>query len=103
MISEDTEQLLATIISRLQTIKLSPVPTETIEEHLRGVLQQEADVAGEIASFSDGNVAQALALAKDDFKNSEHFQMMVEWMRGCYNYDVKKLVPLAEAFHKAGR
>ncbi|MEO0405008.1 MAG: hypothetical protein AAF193_09065, partial [Bacteroidota bacterium] len=46
---------------------------------------------------------QAIALAKDDFKNSEHFQMMVEWLRGCYNYDVKKLVPLAETFHKAGR
>ena len=103
MICEDTEQLLATIISRMQTIKFPAVEEAVLAEKLTQLYQIDESTALNIAHFSECNVNAAMQYVQNDFTDASHFNLLVEWMRACYNYDVAKLVPLSEAFHKTGR
>ena len=103
MICEDTEQLLATIISRMQTVKFPAVKEQLLAQNLSERYQVDEATALNIAHFSEGNVNAAMHYVQNDFTDASHFNLLVEWMRACYNYDVSKLVPLAEVFHKTGR
>lgn len=103
MVCHDTEQLLATILSRLQLRKVS-LPSEEelsaflIEKH--GVNEERAK---EVAHFVDGNVNEAYRLLSSNTSNNEHFEQLMQWMRACYSNDARTLVPMAEKLHKSGR
>jgi len=103
MVCHDTEQLLSTILSRMQVTKVH-LPSEEvlstflIENH--GLSQERAL---EIAHFVDGNVNEAYKLLTNNMSNNEHFEQLAQWMRACYSNDAQQLVPIAEKLHKSGR
>ena len=102
LVCEDTELLLSTIISRMQTIKVTPIDEEELKKALMVRFHVTEDEADQITSFADGDINLALRLINSDAE-SDYFKMLVDWMRACYNYDVQKLVPLSDDFHGSGR
>lgn len=102
-VSNHPDQIISTILSRVQRIKVPKLSDEAIRAalitHLGVTSNEKAD---EITRVVDGNYARAIQMAKvaevsalyDDFS---------EWMRNCYKRDVAALVDYADDMHKRGR
>jgi DNA polymerase-3 subunit delta' len=87
LVSESSEQLLPTIRSRTQLVKIPLVANDEIENlltHNVGLSNQDAI---RVAKISSGNLGIALSMAsaikeKSDFQIESDF---IAWMRMCYN------------------
>lgn len=103
LVSHQPEQIISTILSRTQMIKVPALSDQDMSSavitHL-GVTKPE--VAEEIASVADGNYFKAYTLARVSSENPMSEQFM-GWMRNCYVNDLGKLVSFADDMHKEGR
>tara|TARA_X000000950_G_scaffold260431_2_gene329786 strand:- start:2542 stop:3678 length:1137 start_codon:yes stop_codon:yes gene_type:complete len=101
-VTQHSDRLLATIRSRVQRIQ---VPNLPLEEATQGLVQRcgmDADMAASLAHVSDGNLAQALRMAKagQDQPDLERFSA---WMRSCWARDGRAMVEGSESFASLGR
>lgn len=101
-VTQHSDRLLATIRSRVQRIQ---VPNLRPEEAAQGLVQRwgvDADMAASLAHVSDGNLAQALRMAKvgQDQPDLERFSA---WMRSCWARDGRAMVEGSESFASLGR
>lgn len=103
MVTHQYNQLLATITSRTQYVKI----LKPSDEELANVLVEKYAVSLEQAlSFShlaDGNFSQALAILQvtdSDIANVEKFQF---WMRICYSNKVDEVLTWVDSISKIGR
>lgn len=101
-VTEHWDQLLATIRSRVQAVRLPRLTEEEAAAVLvaRGGLNPEA--ALEWASVVEGNVAAGLRLSSGEGVAPDH-DLFVRWMRGCYGRDAGGIVEMADAFVAPGR
>ena len=106
LVAESTENMLATVLSRTQMLK---VPRHSDQEVLnyirnRGVEQAKAKM---ISNLVDGNINEALQLAEDVEDSEQNDLNFVQWMRLCFSAlqvkDIDKLVQWSEMIAKAGR
>ena len=101
-VTEHPDRLLATIRSRVQRIH---VPNLTSEQAAAGLSSKwgiDSTLAQSLAHVSDGNLAQALRMAKagQDQPDLERFSA---WMRACWARDGKSMVEGSESFATLGR
>ena len=101
-VTQHPDRLLATIRSRVQRIH---VPNLRPEEAANGLVHRfgvDADMAASLAHVSDGNLAQALRMAKagQDQPDLERFSA---WMRSCWARDGRAMVEGSESFASLGR
>jgi DNA polymerase-3 subunit delta' len=83
--SEARDQLMATILSRTQLVKLNRLSESEIAGALmdhQGIAQAEAF---ELARLSDGNYNQAAALAESERGGGSYEDAFLDWMRLCFN------------------
>jgi DNA polymerase-3 subunit delta' len=78
LIAENLEEILPTVLSRTQLIKIEALSDDEIAEALinRGIDQQEAI---KIAYLSNGDFSKALYLSKN--KEEDYTLLFTEWMR----------------------
>lgn len=100
-VSNDTNRLLPTIQSRLQTIYIPPFS----QLELAGMLMAEQGLTEEQASrvgrLADGDYNQAIRLLND--ADADFSELFSEWMRMCYKGDFVALMSLSEKFASLGR
>lgn len=106
LVAESTENMLSTVLSRTQLIKVPRHSDEDLENYLtnQGVEHSKVKM---ISALVEGNINEALQLAdyvEDAEQNSLSF---VKWMRLCFSAlqvkDIDKLVQWSEKMAKAGR
>lgn len=103
LISESTENILPTILSRTQLIKVNKIDDEAMKMALGKKLHLDANVAADLAHFVDGNFVKARELAAIEDESARFFAAFVGWMRACYSRDVAKMVSLTDEIHGKGR
>jgi DNA polymerase-3 subunit delta' len=81
LIAENYEQILATILSRTQLIKIPKLADEELKAYLidNGCPQEKA---GRIAYLANGNIAAAQQLLAEDDDDLE--SLFIQWFRLCY-------------------
>jgi DNA polymerase-3 subunit delta' len=84
LISEDFEQLLPTILSRLQLVKINKFNTEDFVSLISDKLGYSHDEAIEISSMTDNNLIDAFHLDKRELLEKENFARFVSMMRSAY-------------------
>jgi DNA polymerase-3 subunit delta' len=91
LISENQEQIIATILSRAQLIKFPRLIDTDISEALVNEHEIDTTSASKIARLADGNYTTALMLAGKTGSGSvsleteqERFVIFREWMRRCF-------------------
>ena len=92
LLTSQSENLLATIVSRLQRVNIKPVDELTLSTFLQDKYNIEKKRADEIAKQSEGNIGKSIHfLVGNDLlkQNTQEFQ---NWMRMCY---IAKVVNLA--------
>ena len=102
LVSTDAEQLLATILSRAQLVKVPALrPTELAEALRDRFAELTNDESMAIALRSEGDLLEAVDMAN---KNEEElFVFFRDWLRACYRREVSVAVEFGEAFQKLGR
>jgi len=91
LISENQEQIIATILSRAQLVKIPPIAEISIQLALEANHEIPASDAIKIARISNGNYTSALMFAGKTGTGSnsleterEKFNVFREWMRRCF-------------------
>ena len=106
LVAESTENMLATVLSRTQLLKVPRHSDQEVLNYLtnRGVEQAKAKM---ISNLVDGNINEALQLAEHVEDSEQNTLNFVQWMRLCFSAlqvkDIDKLVQWSEMMAKAGR
>lgn len=103
LVGHNTDELLATIISRVQIIKINKLSDSDIKQ---GLLEKEGvpeDLAESLSILANSNFNKALELVKNPDGDERFIDLFQTWMRLCYLVDFLKLEKWVEEIHKLGR
>ena len=106
LVTESTENMLATVLSRTQLLKVPRHSDEEVLNYLmnRGVEQVRAKM---ISNLVDGNINDALQLVEYVEDSEQNALNFVQWVRLCFSAlqvkDINKLVQWSEMMAKSGR
>ena len=84
LISENQHQILPTILSRTQLVKMQKIEDEEIIKSLTNNFQLDKNDAASIASNADGNYFKAMELINQSEEENFNTEMMIKWLRNCY-------------------
>lgn len=103
LICENEEQLLRTIVSRTQLIKINKLKDEELAHALvanNGLSPAEAE---KIAHLTDGNYAEALSLIGENENASQNLASFQKLMRASLKFDPKAVMLWIDEIAAAGR
>lgn len=83
--SEARDQLLTTILSRTQLVKLSRLSEEEVVDGLVAAENLSASEAFDIARLAEGDYNLALEIAGREKGTGSHEEAFLNWMRLCFN------------------
>jgi len=93
-----TDQLLPTIISRCQQIRLNPLSEEEIRDGLVQYDQKEEKDAEFLARMADGNYALSRFFDVETLKNTR--EEIIDFLRYSYTQDVPSLLPIINEWNR---
>ncbi len=97
LVSNDEKRLMPTILSRTQTVYIQ----QFTDEELISILVEKHFIdkkeARNIAHLVDGNINEALRLARDVELDSH--VMFRDWMRLCYQEDYAQIIQFADRYY----
>ena len=102
MVSENPTQLLKTILSRTQIVKVPPIHRESIAVALVDRYQIDPAKAHEISRVSNGSFQKAISLVSVE-SDSTYFDLFRRLMRLCYANDVLGLLDWVSDATSLGR
>lgn len=103
LVTENEDQLLRTIISRTQLLKIPRISDEELRQALVQRHGITAEEASRIAFQADGNYAAAKHLLEKDEQAIFNLQVFQKWMRSCLRFDAAKVMESVDEFAAAGR
>ena len=103
LVSENEDQLLATITSRTQLTRIKKLEHKEISDALISHRSLAPEEAGRIAFIADGNYNEALKIADNETGERNNFELFRNWMRMCLKFDSQKVVKMADELSGLGR
>ncbi len=103
IVSENQDQVLNTILSRTQIIRVPRLSTSEVEEGLVNLYNFSLSQAQEAAFMADGNFFQALALCNNDETHDNQMNFIRDWLRDCYAFNFAEMLKFVDALAKMGR
>jgi len=103
LVTNNFENIIGTILSRTQLVKLNIPQDEEVANFLQRQYQISPDLAEDHARLSDGNVANAIHAAKNENPDANHLELFAELMRCAYKKDIIACIDWAEKLHRLGR
>ena len=101
LVAEQQEQILNTILSRTQLIKIPRLTFQDISSYLTAEKNVPEDKARQLAYLSDGNLSLALNMLDEEV--NDHFEIFAEWLRSCYGDKGPQFIEFTEVASKMGR
>lgn len=103
--TENRDQILATILSRLQMIKVKRIADKEIRDALQKNYSLSQEHASSITHHSDGNYHSAQSLAKHEQGEESFEKQFLQWMRLCFTpyKSTSKLLGWVDETSKIGR
>ena len=101
LVAQNQDQILNTILSRTQLIKIPPLGFDDIKDHLISQHNQTGDAANEIAYLSNGSLTEALTMLQYD--NKGYHEQFVQWLRLCFANKGLEVMSFVDQASKMGR
>ena len=101
LVAQNQDQILNTILSRTQLIKIPVLSYQDIVRYLIDSQHQTEEAAAEIAYLSNGSLTEALTMLGTESKSYHKF--FLEWLRMCFANKGLELLPFVEQAAKMGR
>ena len=97
LVSNNSERLLATILSRTQIITIPNFSDQELAHILKDQHHLQDDQARQFAHLADGDLNAAIRLM-NNVEESGH-QLFADWMRDCFKRDFTSLARRSDEFH----
>ncbi|MBD1385356.1 hypothetical protein IDJ75_08715 [Mucilaginibacter rigui] len=101
LVAQNQDQILNTILSRTQLIKIPCLNFEDIKGELMNKHHQTETAAAEIAYLSNGNMTEALGMLQHDTKS--YHTLFVDWLRLCFGNKGLDVLRFVDQASKMGR
>lgn len=101
LVAQNQDQILNTIISRTQLVKIPALKNEDIVHYLTDNKDISETQASRIAYLSDGNMQAALNLLKED--DHDDFRNFTSWMRMTFADKGAQIIDFVDELSKLGR
>jgi len=101
LVAQNQDQILNTILSRTQLIKIPALSYEEIKGTLIAQHNQTNEAAAEIAYLANGNLTEALAMLQDE--NKSYHKIFVDWLRLCFANKGLEILSFVDQLAKMGR
>ncbi len=92
LVSENHDQILSTILSRTQLIKLLKINDSEIVEKLTQSYQVDDKTAHLIANHAEGNYIEALRLFNNTEDERFNTDLLINWLRGCFKGSATEVI-----------
>lgn len=103
LIAEQTDQIISTILSRLLPVKIPRIE----DSALIGACQQRFGLseleAAQIGIQANGSFSEAMRFMGQNENRKLNFERFKDWMRYCWQFDVKEILAFSEAAAKESR
>jgi len=96
LVPTKVEELLPTIISRVQTVKCRPLYDDEVYEGLTSRYQYDGQTAVDATKMAEGNFNLALKSAESPGEESIYFSLFRDWMRTCVSPKNNDIVGVTE-------
>jgi DNA polymerase III subunit delta' len=103
LVSSQKEQLLTTIISRLQITKINRLNDQEMNDFLMNKQGLEVAEAQQLTQLAEGNINTALRMMKGDEMLAQNTLFFQEWMRVSYQANIQKVGDWIDKVAKIGR
>jgi len=102
LVAESTENMLQTILSRVQMHRLGRLSEKEISVSLSSV-SDDLEQMEKLAHLADGDLNLAKHLLEDQATISASINFFIRWMRACFVLNLEILQELNEEFNALGR
>lgn len=103
MVAQSTEEMLPTILSRTQLVRVNKIPDDVLASHLNEKFPEKNDIIKGIVKLANGDFIAALVLMESNEQNILFFEHFVRWMRITYNFRVLELLDWLPSIAELGR
>ena len=103
LVTEDPENVLGTIQSRVQRIQVPALDEGEIAQALVAATGTGRERAGAMARVAQGSYVRALKLMDEDDENRLFFSLFVQLMRRCYMRDIREMRKWVNLVAEQGR
>lgn len=103
LVSYRPENLLPTIISRTQVIKLPAYTEEEVAQWAMEKYQLPDDTARGVSLLSEGSLMEATRFIHEQEEGNTWLTFFREWMRKCYKFSPIDLFDMADEFAELGK
>jgi len=100
LVAHDVSQLISTILSRTQLVKIGIVDETILKNELIKKYALEDSLAQNIARLSDGNFIQAKKIIEQSEQEELFFSLFTNWMRAAFKGDVPSLITWTDEIAK---
>jgi DNA polymerase-3 subunit delta' len=101
LVAQNPEQILSTILSRTQFVKIPRLKDSEVKEYLVQDHRIEPSTAEHIAYLSEGNLQAAIHLLQGEINNN--FDLFSEWLRICLTNKGIRITEFVDLISKSGR
>jgi len=103
MVSEHTNKILPTILSRTQLFHVPPISEADLREGLMKQREADQQLLEDAVLRANGNMSTALQTLRQDDVERQHFELFTEVMRLCYSRDIIQINGWVERVAGMGR
>lgn len=103
LVAENSEQIIPTILSRTQLIKIPKIDTESMMQALSDNFGLDPQKAMDLAHLSNGNYYEAQNLIHTSDQDNYNFEQFVLLMRLSYQRKVIELIEWSDEISRLGR
>jgi DNA polymerase-3 subunit delta' len=100
LVAHDAEQIISTILSRTQLVKIGRIKEEVLQQELVKKYGLENSMANKMSHQSDGNFISAQKLIEHSELEEEFHELFKTWMRSAFKGNVPGLITWTEEIAK---
>ncbi len=103
LISEQSDQILSTILSRTQLVKFHKRSDQELVQALIAHSDCSVEAANQVRYLADGNLNVAMKILETGETEQANFEMFRTWMRFCFKTNIREISGLTSEFSSMGR
>jgi DNA polymerase-3 subunit delta' len=103
LVAENYEQIIPTILSRTQLIKVNKINDHDMENSLVARHSLSKDAARKMAHRAGGDYHEVQTIMETHDETQNLNQQFLEWMRACLKFNLPKLREMADELSDTGR
>lgn len=103
LVSENSEQIIPTILSRTQLIKIPKIDNDSLRRAICDRAEVTPKKADDIVHLANGNFFEALNLTYTRDEDNEHFERFKNLMRLAYQWKVVEIIDWVDDIARIGR